>query len=151
MGLPKSCLSPPLSVLNAAAGLIICLPRFTHISSYMTKVLRWLPIASRIKFKILLFVSKSQPGLAPRYLTDFMRKPMSSTSARPLPSTNRLDLFVPHVRTALVQCHAFAVTSPSSWNGLSPLLQAKLMSGISVTSCCSLKTFSVPSWLQLLR
>ena len=52
------------------------------------------------------------------YLTDFTRKPMSSTSVRPLRSGNRLDHSVPRVRTALAQCHAFAVTSPSSWNGL---------------------------------
>ena len=72
-GLLKSRLSAIQSVLNAAARLIALLPRFTHISTYMTEVLHWLPIASRIKFKVL--VSKSQLGLAPSYLTDFMRKP----------------------------------------------------------------------------
>jgi len=66
---------------------------------------------------------------------------MSSTSARPLHSTDRLGLFVPRVRTALVQCRAFAVTGPTSWNGLPHLLRAKIMSGISATSCRSLKTF----------
>jgi len=72
----------------------------------------WLPIASCIKFKVLLLVSKSQFGLAPTYLTDFMRKPMSSTSARPLSSADRLEIFVPRVRTALAQCRAFAVVPP---------------------------------------
>src|SRR6218665_25360 len=73
MGLPKSLLSAIQSVLNAAARLIARLPRFTHISTnmYMTETLHWLPIASRIKFKVLL-VSKSQLGLAPSYLTDFI-------------------------------------------------------------------------------
>src|SRR6218665_3041066 len=121
-GLLKSRLSAIQSVLNAAARLIARLSRFTHISTYMTEILHWLPIASRIKFKVLLLVSKSQLGLAPSYLTDFMRKPMSSVSARPLRSTDRLDLFVPRVRIALAQCHAFAVTGPSSWNGLPPEL-----------------------------
>src|SRR6218665_4008156 len=88
-------------------------PCFTHISTYMTEILNSLPYASRIKFKVLLLVSKSQLGLAPSYLTDFMRKPMSSPSARPLRSADRLDLFVPRVRTALAQCHAFAATGPS--------------------------------------
>ena len=37
---------------------------------------------------------------------------------RPLYATDSLDLLVPSVRTALVQCRAFAVTGPSSWNGL---------------------------------
>src|ERR1043165_3740362 len=60
----------------------------------------------------------SQLGLAPKYLTDFMHKPLSATSARPLRSTDRLDLFVPRVRSALAQCRAFAGTGPSTWNGL---------------------------------
>src|SRR2546428_12994571 len=84
----------------------------------MTEVLHRLPITSRIHFKILLLVSKSQLGLAPKYLTDFMHKPHSATSARPLRSTDRLNLFVPRVRSALAQCRAFPVTGPSTWNGL---------------------------------
>src|SRR6218665_968968 len=142
MDLLKSRLSAIQSVLNAAARLIARLPRFTHISTCMTEVLHWLAIASRIKFKVFLLVSKSQLGLAPSYLTDFMRKPMSSTSACLLRSTDCLDLFVPRVRTALAQCRAFAVTT--SWNGLPCLLRAKLTSGISATFCHSLKTFLFP-------
>ena len=69
MGLPKSRLSAIQSVLNAAARLIARFPRFTHISTYMTEVLHWLPIASCVKFKVLFLVSKSQLGLAPSYLT----------------------------------------------------------------------------------
>jgi len=55
-------------------------------------------------------------------------------------SSDHLDIFVPHVRTALAQCRAFAVTGPSIWNGLPHLLRAKLMSGISATFCRSFKT-----------
>jgi len=65
-------------------------------------------------------------------------------SARPLRSADRLNLLVPHVRTALVHSRAFAVTGRSSWNGLPHLLRAKLMSGFSATSCRSLKTFLFP-------
>src|SRR6218665_1918221 len=65
VGLPKSRLSAIQSVLNAAARLIARLPRFTHISTYMTEVLHWLPIASPNKFKVLLIVSKSEVVLAP--------------------------------------------------------------------------------------
>src|SRR6218665_1634046 len=106
--------------------------------------IHWFPIASRIKFKVLLLVSKSHLGLAPSYLTDLMRKPMSSVSARPLHSNDRLDVCVPRGRTALAQCPAFAVTSPSHWNGLPPVLRARLMSGISTASCRSLKAFLSP-------
>ena len=49
-GLPKSRISAIQSVLNAAARYIAHLPKFTHMSTYMTEVLHWLPIASRINY-----------------------------------------------------------------------------------------------------
>src|SRR6218665_1082832 len=107
----------------------------THISTYTTNVLHWLPIASRMKFKVPLFLSKSQLGLAPSYLNDFMRKPMSSTSARPLQSTDRLDLLAPRVRTALAQCRAFAVTGPSSWRDESQRLPHVHVGHYELSSC----------------
>ena len=88
-------LTPLQSVLNAAARLIARLPRFAHISTYMSEVLHWLPITLRIRYKIVLLVSKSQLGLAPKYLSDLMRKPLSATSHRLLRSMDRMDLFVP--------------------------------------------------------
>src|SRR5678815_4361152 len=58
MGLPKQRLSPLQSVFNASARLIARLPRFSHISTYMTEHLHWLPLIARIRFKILF----SHPG-----------------------------------------------------------------------------------------
>src|SRR6218665_2318694 len=52
IGLPKSRLAPLQSVLNAAARLIARIPRFSHISTFMTEQLHWLPLSSRIHFKI---------------------------------------------------------------------------------------------------
>lgn len=78
----------------------------------MTEVLHWILITSRIQYKTLLLVSKSQLGLAPKYLFDSIRKPL--VSHRPLLSTDHLDAFVLRVRLALVQCRAFAVTCPSA-------------------------------------
>ena len=119
-GLPMVRLTPLQSVLNAAARLIARLPRFAHISTYMSEVLHWLPITLRIRYKIVLLVSKSQLGLAPKYLSDLMRKPLSATSHRLLRSMDRMDLFVPRTRTALAQHRAFAVMGPSAWNDLAP-------------------------------
>ena len=99
IGLPKVRLSSVQSVLNAAR-LIARLPRYSHISTYMTNDLHWLPLSARIKYKILLLVTKSQQGLAPRYLCDLMCKPLSARSSRPLRSADRLDLFGPRSRTS---------------------------------------------------
>ena len=47
--------------------LIARLPRYSHISTYMTDVLHWPPIASRIQYKLLLLVLRTQQGLAPNF------------------------------------------------------------------------------------
>ena len=60
IGLPKLRLAPLQSVLNAAARLIARLPRFSHISTFMTEHLHWLPITARINFKILFLTSNPQ-------------------------------------------------------------------------------------------
>ena len=53
VGLPKVRLSPLQSVINAAAGLIARLPRFSHISTFMFEQLHWLPLTARIQLKVL--------------------------------------------------------------------------------------------------
>src|SRR6218665_4097911 len=65
IGLPKSRLAPLQSVLNAAARLLARIPRFSHISTFMTEQLHWLPLSARIHFKIIFLVYKAFLGLAP--------------------------------------------------------------------------------------
>src|SRR6218665_4109174 len=84
IGLPKTRLSPRQTVLNAAARLSARLPRYSHISYYIKEHLHWLPISTRIEYKVLLIVLKAQMGVAPKYLRDAIRLPTSATSLRPL-------------------------------------------------------------------
>src|SRR6218665_814925 len=60
----------PFRLLNAAARLIARLPRYSHISYYIKEHLHWLPISTRIEYKVLLIVLKAQMGVAPKYLRD---------------------------------------------------------------------------------
>ena len=140
IGLPKVRLAPLQSVLNAAARLIARLPRFSHISTFMTEQLHWLPLSARIQFKVLILVIKSQMGLAPKYLCDQIHRPLSATSLRPLRSSDRLDLFVPRVRTAMAQSRSFACIGPSLWNGLPPSVRSAILSGGVSSSFSRLKT-----------
>jgi hypothetical protein len=140
LGLPQSTLFPLQSVLNAAARLIARLPRFSHISGFMTHDLHWLPLDARLRFKTLLIVTKSQLNLAPKYLSVLFAKPISASSSRPLRSADRLDLHVPRTRISLTQHRAFAIVGPSLWNDLPPTLRAVLLTGINPTSLRSLKT-----------
>ena len=63
-GLPASTLRDLQLVQNFAARLILNRSKFCHITPLLYE-LHWLPIDSRIKFKVLLFVYKSLNGLAP--------------------------------------------------------------------------------------
>ena len=51
--------------------------------------LHWLPISTRIEYKILLIVLKAQMGVAPKYLHDAIRLPTSASSLHPLRSLDR--------------------------------------------------------------
>ena len=57
-------------ILNAAARVICVIPKFDHITSFLTK-LHWLPVYFRIHFKILLLVLKALEGKAPVHIRDF--------------------------------------------------------------------------------
>src|SRR6218665_530881 len=80
------------SLLIAAARLIARLPRYSDISYYIKEHLHWLPISTRIEYKVLLIVLKAQMGVAPKYLRDAIRLPTSATSLRPLRSMDRREL-----------------------------------------------------------
>src|SRR6218665_2254350 len=125
IGLPKTRLSPLQTELKAAARLIARLPRYSHISYYIKEHLHWLPISTRIEYKVLLIVLKAKWGVAPKYA---IRLPTSATFLRPLRSLDRRELFVPRTRTTMVMSRSFAVIAPSLWNHLQPSIRASLLS-----------------------
>ena len=141
IGLPKVRLSPLQSVLNAAARLIARLPRYSHISTFMFEQLHWLPLSARIKFKIIILVFKAQRGFAPKYLSDVLLRPLSASSHRPLRSSNRLELLVPHTRTAMAQSRSFTSIGPSLWNALSPSTRSRILASNLSSTFSFLKTF----------
>src|SRR6218665_856126 len=114
IGLPKTL----QTVLNAAARLIARLFRYSHISYYIKEHLHWLPISTRIEYKVLLIVLKAQMGVAPKYFRDAIRLLTSATSLRPLRSIDRRELYVPRTRTTMAMSRSFAIIAPSLWNRL---------------------------------
>ena len=70
-GLPASQLNKVQRVLNTAARLICCAPRFSHITPLLYE-LHWLPLKQRIHFKILLFAFKAIHGIAPTYIQNLV-------------------------------------------------------------------------------
>jgi len=58
-------------VQNAAAGLIMDIGKYSHITSALYE-LHWLPVLARIHFKILLLAFKANHGLAPAYFSNIL-------------------------------------------------------------------------------
>ena len=97
-----------------AARVIHCVPKRDHITPYLSK-LHWLPVRSRIIYKILLYVYKILNGLAPAYLADLVRL---YTPRRTLRSEGSLSLCVPSSKTVTFGDKAFTVAGPVLWNKL---------------------------------
>ena len=66
-GLPEVHIRKLQRVQNSAARLIAGTPRFSHITPILHN-LHWLPIKSRINFKIIIITLKAIYGQAPEYI-----------------------------------------------------------------------------------
>ena len=113
-GIPKSSIRRLQSVQNAAARVVIRSSRFDHITPVLFD-LHWLPVQSRILFKILLLTYKALHGLAPSYVKDLLKVYVPSRTLR---SSDDFLLCVPKSR--LVSCgdRAFSSSAPRLWNSL---------------------------------
>jgi len=120
-GLLISYLSPLQRIQNTAARMITLTRKHDHISPIL-RSLHWLPVNSRIIFKILLLVYKTTHNLAPQYLQDLISL-RSSSAARPLRSSSSMQLTQgPRTKTRYGD-RAFACIAPTLWNKLPPHIQ----------------------------
>ncbi len=101
-------------VQNAVARLLTRAKKTDHITPILAS-LHWLPVHSRIQFKMLLFVFKALNGQAPFYLTDHLALLSSSRSLR---SSDRVFLAVPRSRLKTNGDRAFSIAVPHLWNQL---------------------------------
>lgn len=113
-GLPSTLTGRLQRIQNIAARITT----LTSSSSHITPVLydlHWLPVAQRVKFKVLLMVYKCQHNMAPLYLQDLIR-PQQQT--RTLRSSGQNLLEVPFARQSSFCDRAFGVAGPRLWNSL---------------------------------
>ena len=92
-------------------------PRSTQLYDHITPVLRelhWLPITSRIQYKVTLLVYKTLHGPAPQYLQDLIQY----RSARPGLRSAGILLNVPMTRSVTYGDRAFCSIGPTWWNSL---------------------------------
>ncbi|XP_065809412.1 uncharacterized protein, partial [Labrus bergylta] len=102
-------------VQNAAARVLTRTRKWDHITPVLAS-LHWLPIQSRIEFKILLLTYKALNGQAPSHLKELL---VPYYPSRALRSRSAGLLVVPTVSKCIMGGKAFSYRAPLLWNCLS--------------------------------
>ena len=113
-GVPQSSLAKLQHVQNSAARLVMRKKKYDHITPTLVD-LHWLPVAHRIKFKLLLLIFKSLHGMSPGYICDLLQP---YHPPRALRSADASLLQVPLTRLVTCGDRAFSVSGPKLWNSL---------------------------------
>ena len=107
-------------VHNNAARVISGSIKYDHITPVL-KDLHWLPIRTRIEFKILLLTFKCRQGCAPLYLWELLVK---QANTRTLRSNTKNLLQIPHTNLKRFGDRAFCAYAPRLWNELPDNIKA---------------------------
>ncbi|XP_072556687.1 uncharacterized protein [Paramormyrops kingsleyae] len=114
-GCPSGSLNKLQLVQNAAARVLTNTKKFDHITPVLSS-LHWLPVKSRIDYKILLLTYKALNGLAPDYLNNLL----TTYNPRRLLRSQGAGYLLPRVERSTAGCRAFSYRAPQLWNGLPP-------------------------------
>ena len=113
-GCSKQSLDRLQKVQNNAARLTLKLKKTDHITPAL-KQLHWLPIQSRITYKLCLHCHNFFSRSAPAYLSDLLTVYTPSRSLRS--SDDSYKLVVPRTNRKVGDC-AFSISAPKQWNTL---------------------------------
>ena len=111
-GIPKKYLNKLQRVQNSLARVVTKAPRFTSSAPLLAK-LHWLPVTSRINFKLACITYKAIYKKQPASLTECIRLRSSNTSTR---FNDHLLLQHPPVGKNNYGRRAFSSTAPTIWN-----------------------------------
>ena len=113
-GIPKYLVCRLQRVQNTAARIVTLTRKYDSITPIMFK-LHWLPVHSRIIFKLLLLVYKALNGKAPSYISSLLSHRKCSRSLR---SSGQELLTVPLAKLKTYGDQAFSIAAPKQWNNL---------------------------------
>jgi hypothetical protein len=134
-GLPTTKLARLQRIQNAAARLYSGCSRYEHITPVLRE-LHWLPVASRVVFKVATIVYKAHHNLAPNYIVELC-PPAGHLHQHNLRSVTRHDLATIRTLTFRIGDRTFARSAAEIWNNLPTDLRAS--QSVS-TFCKHLKT-----------
>ena len=138
LGLSSAVVDRVQRVMNAAARVLLKLPKFSHISARMKNELHWLPVRERIQYKLVMTTWRCITGCAPDYLQELCHLLSEITGRRQLRSSVpcRYLLAIPQARTVTMKRRAFAYAGPTSWNAVPESIRSTAL----VVSLATLKT-----------
>ena len=115
MNCPDDLLQKLQRLQNNAARLVLRTPRRDHMTPHLFK-LHWLPVESRIMYKIACICFQAINGTGPAYLSELLH---IYTPARSLRSeSDPLKLCTPRTSKPSFGDRSFAWSGPSIWNEL---------------------------------
>ena len=113
-GLPDNQLQKLQIIQNAAARLVTKTKKYESISPVL-RALHWLPIRSRIEFKILLLAYQCFHKIAPSYLSELLVR----YEPRRVLRSSRADLYIiPPISTNYYGKRSFEHAAPELWNSI---------------------------------
>ena len=104
-GMPDYIITRLQRLLNVAARIITNLGKYDHITDAMKK-LHWLPIESRIQYKVLVLVHACVHNIAPPYLSSLLT---SYVPSREMRSSGKLILHQPIPNIIMASDHSHMV------------------------------------------
>ena len=114
-GCPQYLLNKLQKVQNNAARLVLRVSKTDHISPHLAS-LHWLPIDSRIQYKLSSLCYNCLNSTAPDYLTELLRIYKPTRQLRS--SSDTSILCIPAVRTHSLGQRSFSYAAPTVWNTL---------------------------------
>ncbi|KAI5085332.1 hypothetical protein C0J45_23157, partial [Silurus meridionalis] len=113
-GCASKCINKLQLVQNAAARVLTRSRKYDHITPVLIS-LHWLPIKSRIDYKILLLTYKALNALTPQYLSELLYQ---YDPPRLLRSKGAGYLLVPQIMKTTAGGRSFSYKDPQLWNSL---------------------------------
>ena len=120
-------------ILNAAARLLLRIPKFTPVAELIWDHLHWLPATKRIRFQILLLVSKCIHQRVPSYLQELCVPASSVVGRRNLQSADQYSLIVSCCRSLSMQRRGFSAVGPMAWNSLPAATRFQIAANSSIS------------------